>query len=296
MPKKLLTKKKQAWVSKRKPEAVRGTPLHYSAASQERYAKKLTALVKQMTSQTERELIKFFKSPVAESFFAEDANAGSQARKLTNEITRRFNQLFASKAKPLSEQMVNDADRASSVALHSSLKQLSGGLSLKTTVVTGPMKEIMTAQVAENVALIKSISNDYLNQVQGAVMRSITTGNGLEDLVPFLQKYEGVTIRRARLIASDQTKKAFSNLNAERMKKAGVDQYEWVHSAAAKEPRELHVAMIGQIFSLDKPPIIQYAKGTLPEVRGKPGDLINCFCLMRPIITFDDGTNSDTAN
>jgi hypothetical protein len=35
--------------------------------------------------------------------------------------------------------------------------------------------------VTENVGLIKSIPTQYLGGVQGAVMRSITTGNGMQD-------------------------------------------------------------------------------------------------------------------
>lgn len=289
MTDKILTKKRKAWVAKNRPNVIYGTALHTNAGVQERYARKLTQLIKQMTRQTRRDVLALFKTEASKKFFAMDANVGSEARKVTNSIAKRFNQLFARRSKGLAETFTKDTDRASSAAVYQSLKELSGGLSLKTKVITGPMKEVMTAQVAENVALIRSISVDYQNQIQGAVMRSITTGNGLEDLVPFLDKYEEMTVKRARLIASDQTKKAMGNLNAERMRKIGVTDYEWVHSAAAKEPRELHVQYDGQIFSLLKPPIIQYAKGSLPEVRGKPGDLINCFCTMRPIVKFDDG-------
>ena len=48
--------------------------------------------------------------------------------------------------------------------------------------------------MTENVGLIKSIPAQYLNGVQGAVMRSITTGNGMQDLVPYLQKHKGITL------------------------------------------------------------------------------------------------------
>lgn len=248
-----------------------------------------------MTAQTRRELIAFFKTPAAKTFFAMDRradamdeNVGSQARIITNALQKKFNQLFSKKAKGLATSMVNDADRASSGTLHSSLKELSGGLSLKTSVITGPMKEVMAAQIAENVTLIKSISAKYQDQVQGAVMRSITTGNGLADLVPAIMKYDDMTIRRARFIADDQTKKAMSNLNAERMRKLGVQKYTWIHSGGGREPRELHLSLDSKIFSLDEPPIIQYATGTQPEVRGKPGDLPNCRCVMAPVISFEE--------
>ncbi|KAF9396648.1 hypothetical protein CPC16_010967, partial [Podila verticillata] len=61
-------------------------------------------------------------------------------------------------------------------------------------------------------------------------MRSITSGNGLEDLIPFLQAQEGITRRRARNIALDQTRKAYNGFNRARCVGAGVTHGEWIHS------------------------------------------------------------------
>jgi len=289
MPDELLTKSRKKQVERNRTKVIKGTPLNYNAASEERYSKKLISLVRQMTAQTAREVEKLFKEEHVKEFFGQDRSVTAQARIVTNSLKKKFDQLFASKANGLAMGMINDADKTSSANLHASLKELSGGLSLKTTAITAPMKQIISASLIENVSLIKSIPAQYHNQIQGAVMRSITTGNGLQDLVPALKKYENITMRRARLIAQDQTKKVYTNLNAGRMKAIGVDEYEWVHSSGALEPRELHLSYSGRIFSLDDPPIIQYAKGSLPEVYGKPGDLINCGCKMRPVIKFDEG-------
>jgi uncharacterized protein with gpF-like domain len=72
------------------------------------------------------------------------------------------------------------------------------------------------------------------------------------------------------------------------MDKLGIDKYEWLHSAGGQKPRQLHQHMSGKTYSLSNPPIIQQAKGSQPEVRGKPGDLINCRCRMVPIIQFEE--------
>lgn len=285
-----LSKKRQDWVKQFKPTAVlQGTALNYNFAVSDRYARALVSLVKQMTAQTNREIISHFKTEHAEEFFSEDASISSSSRILTNSLMKKFNQLFAAKAPKLAVKMIDDSDKASSSALHESLKSLSGGMTLNTKVLTEQMGDIISASITENVSLIKSISSEYFTDVQGAVMRSITTGNGLADLIPFLKQHEGVTLRRATLIASDQTKKIFVNLNAARMKKLGVSRYKWIHSHGGQEPRKLHEQLAGNIFSLEDPPVIQYAKGSLPEVRGKPGDLINCRCRMQPVISFDEG-------
>lgn len=283
----ILTAKKKQWAGKFKPGIVRGGRLNYNAGVTARYEARLTALVRQMVQQTEREIVRLFKTSTAAKHFeremvAQDADVSSQARILLNEIMRRFQQLFNSKANGLAQQMLGDSDKASASAIHGSLKQLSGGLSLKTKFVTKPMQTILKAHIAENVSLIKSIPQRYFTDIQGAVMRSITTGNGLQDLVPAIQKTNGVALRRARIIAADQTRKAYSDLNFERMAKIGVKEFEWVHSGGGDHPRELHLDMDGKIYRMDNLPIIDDKTGE----RGIPGQLINCRCTMTPVIDF----------
>ena len=141
----LLTKKKQAWAEKRKPEILKGNKLNYNAAIQERYYKELVSLILQMTRQSKREIMKLFRSETAQQFYAEDASISAQAKIVTNQLTKKFTQLFDTTAQGLAEWMISDSDKASSNTLHDSLKVLSGGLSLKTTVLTGPLKEVMKA-------------------------------------------------------------------------------------------------------------------------------------------------------
>jgi len=294
LPKKLLTKKKAAWVRQFKPTgAIRGGVLNYNAGVQQKYERDLLRLTRQMTEQCKRDIAKLYKGAAAKEWFSQDASVASEARKITNKLTAKFQQLFNSRAKGLAESMVNESDKASASGMHASLKELSGGLSLKTSMVTGEMKGLMTAAVAENVGLIKSIPAQYLQKIQGAVMRSITTGNGLADLIPVLDKYADEAHNRARNIALDQTRKAYNALNEGRMRKLGVQKYEWIHTGGSQHPRQYHIHMNGKIYDIDNPPIIDPRTGQ----RGKPGDLPNCRCRMRPIVSFLDGeeTENDAA-
>lgn len=280
-----LNSKRQAWAEQFKPDKIKGGVLHHNAAVEDRYRVALEKLIARMTAETKREIKKLFLSEPAKEHFAEDASIASQARILTNALEDRFKSLFASVSKPLAEKMAADADRASKTSIGSSLKDVAAGLTLKGDVYGAEISEIMTATVAENVSLIRSIPERYFDQIQGAVMRSITTGGGLSELVPFINQYEGVTIRRARLIASDQTKKAKANIDRARMVKMGIEEYEWVHSGGGQEPRKLHLALNGRIFRYDDPPIADEKTG----FRCGPGVLINCRCVARPIIRFNDG-------
>lgn len=284
----MLTKRKQRWVDRRKPDLILGTPLNPNAAVEWRYSARLEKLVKKMTEGVEKELRRLFEQEAAHEYFAQDASIASQARILTNAMTAKFNDMFAAASYPVAEQMVEAANKASSSSVHSSLQTLTGGFSLPTSALSPDMKQVLSASVTENVGLIKSISEQYLSGVQGAVMRSITTGRGMQDLVPYLAKHERITLRRARMVARDQSRKAYSALSRERMKRLGVKKFRWLHTGGSNEPRKLHQEMNGKIFSFDDPPEIDENTGQ----RGLPGDAINCRCRMQPVIDFegdDDG-------
>lgn len=281
----LLTKKREAWAAGRsEAPTFKGQRLASPAAVSSRYVKSLTALTAQMTAQVDREIRRLFKTDAASAHFAQDATIASQSRILLNSLASKFNDLFAKKAKALSEQMVNGAAATSGTALHSSLEKLSGGLSLKTKIVDPNLTEIYKASVNENVSLIKSIPQQYLQRVEGAVMRSITTGNGLADLVPALEQYQGQTHRRARNIALDQTRKAYNAINRGRMEAIGIKKFQWHHSGGGAHPREDHVEMDGKIFSFDNLPVIDQRTGE----RGIPGQAPNCRCTMSPVFDFTE--------
>ena len=283
---KILTKRKHAWAKQFKHTGLmRGTTLNYNASAQDKYVQALFNLIDPMCKTVKKEILLLFKSNTAKKYFAQDDSISGQANILTNDLMNRFNQLFNSKAKMLAVRMVNQQDQVSKTNLHQSLKDLSGGLLIKTDFLTGDMQEILSAAVNENVSLIKSISSEYLTDVKGAVMRSITTGNGLETLMPALERLEGVTKRRAKNIALDQTRKVYNHLNAGRMDKVGLEKYEWVHSGGGQHPREDHIAMSGNIYSLKMPPVIDLNTGE----RGIPGQAINCKCTMRPVVEFNMG-------
>lgn len=288
-----LTKKRAKWV-KNRDTVLKGDRLPYNAAQQERYVAALQKLVRQMSAETKRQLIKFFKGETSKEFFKEqeqlevmDASISSQARILMNYLTRSFTSIFNLKAKSLAETMVEGAAKTSATTVKESLKKLTGGLTLNTSIVSEGQEEVSTALVAENVSLIKSIPEQYFKDVTGSVMRSITTGRGLADLVPQLEKYEGITYRRAKNIALDQTRKAYNSINRQKLLNNGVKQFEWVHSGGGLHPRESHIHIEGKIFSFENIKEEQAALGVPENDRGLPGEPINCKCTMRSVIVFD---------
>lgn len=280
-----LTKTRHGWARVRTDAPVfKGHELRNNAAVEARYVVALQALVAQMTAQVKREVIRLFKTEPAQAHFAQDADIATEARKLVTSLEARFNALFAKKAPVIADNMVGGAQAASQTALHSSLAKMTGGMSLKTSLMTPKLTTVYKAAVAENVSLIKTIASNYLQSVERSVMRSITTGNGLQDLVPALEDYEGYTHRKAKNVALDQTRKTYNAINRERMTGIGVKRFMWIHSGGGAEPRPLHVSYNGLVFAFDDPPVIDERTGEV----GIPGQAINCKCTMAPVFDFSD--------
>ncbi len=278
-----LTNKRKDWAAKQsEAPTFRGEVIQHSAANGVKHVTAISSLTAQMTAQVKREVMKLFNSDTADQHFGQDASIASQSRILMSSLSDRFNALFAKKAKPLSEGMVKDAEKASTTNLHSSLQKLSGGMSLKTSLSNAPLQNITKAAVAESTSLIKSIASEYLRNVEGAVLRSITSGNGLQDLVPALEQYEGQTHRRAKNIALDQTRKTYNAINRGRMEAIGIKKFMWHHSGGGAHPRQDHKEMDGTVYSFDNLPVIDQRTGE----RGIPGQAINCRCTMSPVFDF----------
>lgn len=280
-----LTSKREKWLAQRKSATIKGANLRPPVTIGARYGDTLARHMKRMADEAWRELHELFTRPEFAADFTVDASIASQARILTNALTRKFEKVFNDLSDNLAPQVVREVDRSAATGLTGSLKELSGGFTLKADFVTEGLSDKITASVAANVDLIRRIPQRFFSDITGAVMRSITSGQGLKELQPyFIKKYEG-DVRHARLVALDQTRKAYTTINAERMQSAGVRKFEWVHSGGSQHPREYHKKVLnGKIFSIDDPPIIDPKTGE----RGLPGHAPFCRCTMRPVIDFDD--------
>jgi len=270
-------------MKKIKSDYLKGSALNPNISAAIRYKNMLDKLISRMALQVESELKKLYKTEPAKEHFAMDDTIGSQARILTNALTKKFNDLFSDFAKPIAEKVSQEANKSSSVSVRSGIKAMSEDFTISPSSLSKNTLDILNATITENVALIKSISQQYLSGVQQAVMRSITTGNGLQDLIPYLQKSKEITYRRARFIAYDQTRKAFNNLSTVKMQNLGLDEYEWLHTGGSNHPRKLHIELSGRIFSFANPPkIADNGKGDI--IYGNPGELPGCRCRKRIIL------------
>jgi len=260
-----------------------GSALRPNAGISADFAKPIVDLVGLMYRDVKRELERTFKETNFGS--AMDASISSQSRIILAYLLDKWSVRFNKLAKRAVERMIERTMRNSSVTLGMSLKEASKDFTINTSFSDAVLKDVIKASTQEAANLIKLIPQKFIGDVQGQVMRSITTGNGLQDLVPFLtKKYHG-NVRHAKNVALDQTRKAYQSINTTKLKALGVKKFIWIHSGGGKEPRPLHVKMSGNEYSFDDPPYIGMMYGN--EVRGLPADLPNCRCICKPIITFD---------
>jgi len=139
------------------------------------------------------------------------------------------------------------------------------------------------ASIADNVRLIQSIPEQYLTQVESIVMTNVRGGGRPSSIAKSLQQQFGVTERRAKMIARDQTAKVNGQLNAKRQQDVGFPYFEWVDSSDERvRDRHAylseHVTQYGKgVYRWDNPPLSD--KG-VPII---PGEDFQCRCIAIPI-------------
>lgn len=288
-----LTKKKSRWVGRRDVN-IKGDPLRPNITTPQKYEKKIARLINSMHADVRDGISELLSGNAAKGFIesvAQDASLTSAVRILMNRLSRKYDRVFSEHAKGYAQWLAEQSLSQSKRSLGTSLKKLSGGLTINTDIMTGELKEQLNAAIEENTSLIKSIKTDYLDQVRQDLFRSITNAEsgGLSGLQSKINELLSARFKkqrnRAKNIALDQTRKIYNNINAERMKAVGINKFQWNHSGGSQNPREDHIKMDGNIYSFDDLPVIDKRTGE----RGIPGQAINCKCFMTPVIEFENG-------
>lgn len=275
------TSKREKW-AKARGAVMQGMPLKPPREVERYYRDVLQRAVSRMVDDYAKELTRTTKP-----FVVQDASLGAQLALMFSRLDKRWAYRFKRLADRLAVTVVKRIDTFSRRSLNASLKEMSGGLTIKTPKLPAAMKSAIQASTTANVALIKSVQSQYHDKVLQSVMARAGDASLIKETVqPLVSQvyFTGeTTAERAAFIARDQTAKLNSAMNVTRMKGAGIKQVRWRHSGASNEPRPLHVEYDGQIFDLDDPPIWDERTGE----RGWPGGL-NCRCYLVPVLDFDD--------
>lgn len=260
---------------KRKGEIVL-RPVHPNAGIEAEYRRKLLKLVDEMNRSVLYWLKAAYRANPPE--LAQDETPAIALRNALRKMTRQWQRNFDQAADDLARWFAQSAGSRSTAALRSILKR--GGWTVEFKL-TPAVRDILQATVAENVSLIKSIPAQYLTQVEGAVMRSVTAGRDLASLTEELESQHGITRRRAAFIARSQNNMATAAITRARQVDLGITEAIWMHSGGGKHPRPSHLKA-GREHT--RYPVAEGWYDPAVKKRIWPGELPNCRCVARAVV------------
>ena len=261
---------------RRHGKAIELRPLHPNVGIEVLYRRRLVKLIEEMDDSVQYHVERAYRGNEPAVMAMDDALASNVLRKVIRALAKRWLKNFNDAAPKLAEWFSRKAMHQTDHALRQILDE--GGFSVRFTM-TEAMRDIFNATRAQNVALIKSIPEQYLKNVEGEVMRSVQAGRDLGGLTKALEKNYGVTHRRAALIARTQNNLASGSMLKARQLEMGITKAKWRHSGAGKEPRPTHVANNGKLYDVQKGWFDPHEKKWI-----FPGQLINCRCVSISVI------------
>ena len=152
--------------------------------------------------------------------------------------------------------------------------------------------DTLSVAIQQNVELIKSIKNDFINDIGSSVFANYKSGFRHGELINEIRARGNVSYSRAKLIARDQTAKINADFNEERNKKMGFDVYKWKGTGDERE-RDSHRVLNNMLCRYSDPTVYSDDDGKTWKKRksiggyiGKCGDDYQCRCLSVPYIKF----------
>lgn len=252
--------------------------IHANRGIETKYRKAMQEMIANMHSSVEYWLkagYRKYPPKMAEMIeHAMDRSPSDSISKVMKDLSDRWISRFDEWAPKISETYLTNMFKASDSAFRKALKDAGWAVEFKMTPV---VRDAFNASLEENIGLIRSIPEKYLQQVEGIVMRSYSIGRDLQSMVKDIRAIYPVTSRRAELIARDQSNKANAIVNRARQMELGITEAIWMHSRGGKEPRPAHVAANGRKYKI--------AEGC--KISGEyiqPGQEINCRCTSRAVL------------
>lgn len=198
---------------------------------------------------------------------------------LLEQAARRFGGLeeqAESMARLAARRVLADVDEKLAENLRRSVGVDISSYLAPTEEIGAAMREAATA----NVALIKSIPDEYLGKVKSTVEKAWTAGQRWETLNGEIARIGQITERRARVIARDQVGKMNASFNEVRQTSVGIAEYSWSGVLDRRE-RPSHVAMEGSVQRWDSPPLVD-------GENVHPGEAVLCRCGAIPRVNFSE--------
>ena len=132
------------------------------------------------------------------------------------------------------------------------------------------LDKLMRAWELENLKLIRSIPERYVDDLQGVIIRAINEGQSATDLRDTIRATYDQPLNRAETIAVDQIGKLNARITEYRQRNIGITEYRWRGVLDFRE-RPHHRRREGRVIKWSKPPW-----------DGHAGTPIRCRCWAQP--------------
>lgn len=248
-------------------------PVHPNQGIEAHYRDALTGMIDKMHKSVTYWVMAQYRANPPHAM-AQDASPAIEMRKVMQKLARRWLKQFSDGAPELAAHFADKSMGTGDITFKNILKKAGFSVEFKPTRA---QNDAYRAVIGENIALIKSIAEKHLREVEGIVMRSVQHGRDQATLRDQLVERYAVTKKRAAFIARDQNNKATALITKVRQRGLGIEKAIWMHSGGGVHPRESHEDADGEKYDLEKGCLIdgEYIM---------PGELPNCRCVSRSVI------------
>lgn len=261
-------------------------PIEPRLSTEREYYAALRAMLTQMAKETRESVIPLYQAETAQKRSALTGDAepiwfnrlAAVTAMLQRVATDTVNRILNLEAVRHTEAFMTNAKRAL-------------GIDLRSVVRQEDLADYLQAAAGRNASLITSLGDDTIKRIQQAVYDNSIAGNSVATLRKALADGFGISDRRAKLIARDQTGKLNADLNQIRQTQAGVEEYGFMTSVDERV-RASHDAMQGRTCRWSDPTVYKATDGSwrprsgVGGVEKHAGQDIQCRCVGRGIVVF----------
>ncbi len=126
---------------------------------------------------------------------------------------------------------------------------------------------------------IKDWTEHEIKTLRRKVEENLREGLRADSLIKEIKRMKGVSDRKAKFLAHQETSIYVSEMRQSRMSDIGIVKYQW-STSRDERVRDDHMRLHGMIFEYSNPPITNRTTGA----RNNPGEDYGCRCVDIPII------------
>lgn len=203
-------------------------------------------------------------------------------KNISKQLQFNFNKLMKQWEPKVDEIAKIEAERLSKQSakyVNMNLVKQSQSFALKRT--PKDVSQALNAIYERNYNLIKTIPQDIKDRFQSVFLNNVNNFDR-EAIEKQIKTISGISDRRAKVIARDQTQKAITQYHAAREQNLGFEYYVWRTSQDERVStgKGGHKKLEGRIYRYDEDTAVVDSYGNL----GHPSQRVNCRCRRQAVI------------